>query len=207
MKTPARDRNVSVLHIDCVAIPPVKPTKSRWHNFDFPLQLQELRNWCWAALAASVEHFYRPSSHVTQCSIANGELRREDCCDSEGKLGGCCDVPGFLMSSLNRVGHFRKWTPLKDPTPDQVREETNSRRPLCTRIAWFGGGAHFVTIIGYVDERDPEPGGTSKIAGLAIADPDAGLFDVDYADFPVNYRTMGISTDTYYTKPRRFDND
>jgi len=34
--------------------------------------------------AASVAHFYRSSSAVTQCSIADGQLRRHDCCECNG---------------------------------------------------------------------------------------------------------------------------
>ena len=49
---------------------------------DFTMQLQTEGNWCWAATATSVAHFYRASSAWTQCLVANAELEQTDCCDS-----------------------------------------------------------------------------------------------------------------------------
>jgi len=130
---------------DCVPIelPPV--ATGYWRTLDFLREQQCQANWCWAAVASSIAHFYRPSTIVTQCRIANGELRRKDCCDAKCNTGGPCDVYGFLMSSLFRVGHFRKLVLSKQATLEQVRGEIDKLRPLCARLAWFRGGAHFVT--------------------------------------------------------------
>ncbi len=75
----------------------------RWHRLDFWMQHQQQTNWCWAAVATSVSHFFNPASTWTQCAVANGELNRNDCCGSGAS--GPCNVYGFLGSSLTRVGH------------------------------------------------------------------------------------------------------
>ncbi|HEX7924032.1 MAG TPA: papain-like cysteine protease family protein [Bradyrhizobium sp.] len=193
---PAADETDSLLNATCIPIelPPLR--RSRWRLLDFKNEHQEKTNWCWAAVAASVAHFYRPSSRVTQCDIANGQLGRSDCC-----VGGkdACNVYGYLMSSLFRVGHFRKWTARRSASLRETQEEIGGRRPLCVRIVWNGGGAHLVTIKGYSDE--PAVGGPAQNDyGLAIADPWWGLSDIDAEQFPRGYVNCGTWTDTYYTK-------
>jgi len=175
-----------------IELPPL--TKSAWRLLDFHIQYQRKTNWCWAAVAASVAHFYQSSSNITQCNIANGQLGRNDCCDCNDREK--CNVYGYLMSSLFRVGHFDKWTARRPATATQTREEIDGARPLCARIVWDGGGAHLVTIKGYAGK----PTSGEDDCGLAIADPWWGLSDIDIEDFPRGYINCGTWTDSYYTK-------
>ena len=196
---PAPTRDSSIFEPGCVPIFDAPPTiESNWYLLDFNIQQQQKTNWCWAAVAASVALFYRSSSAVTQCSIANGQLRRHDCCESNGDADDPCNVYGYLMSSLFRVGHFEKWTARQPASSDQIHEEINQRRPLCARIVWVGGGAHLVTIKGYADK--PVEHDKLTVDGLAIADPWWGLSDIDAEDFPRRYSNCGTCTDNYYTK-------
>ncbi|UGY18347.1 papain-like cysteine protease family protein [Bradyrhizobium septentrionale] len=194
--TSTADETASLVNATCVPIELPPLTQSRWRLLDFKNQQQEKSNWCWAAVAASVAHFYRPSSTVTQCDIANGQLGQDDCC-----VGGneTCNVYGYLMSSLFRVGHFSKWTARRPASFQETQEEIGGTRPLCMRIVWNGGGAHLVTIKGYAGE--PAPGAHQQDdRGLAIADPWWGLSDIDAEEFPRGYINCGAWTDTYYTK-------
>jgi hypothetical protein len=179
---------------DCSPIPlPPKPAQG-WEVLAFENQLQERTNWCWAAVAASVARYYDSHSPFTQCSIASGELRMDCACSGEKTKEDPCNVYGYLMSSLFRVGHFNKWIARQPATCDQVHEEIEGGQPLCARIVWYGGGAHLVTIAGYADE-----GSDHAIGGLAIADPWWGLSDIDFEDFPKGYINCGSCTDNYYT--------
>src|SRR6185437_3941217 len=65
-----------------------------WDRLDLHVPYQQESNWCWAATADGVAHFYDSSSTWTQCAIANSELGRTDCCGTGAS--GPCNVYGFL---------------------------------------------------------------------------------------------------------------
>ena len=159
----------------------------QWHRLDFHMQYQQQTNWCWAAVATSVAHFYDPASSWTQCAVANGELGRDDCCGAGAS--GPCNVYGYLDTSLDRTGKLDHWSP-GTVTLAQSQAETDGGRPLGVRTAWSGGGAHFLCIVGYqiIDSM------------LAVDDPFFGKSDVDYATFTGSYQGSGKWTDTYYTR-------
>lgn len=178
----------------CSPIPPPSVLAQNWEVLAFEIQLQERTFWCWAAVAASVAYYYDSSSAFTQCSIASGELRTDCACSGKIPDPDPCNVYGYLMSSLFRVGHFAKWIARRPATSSQIHAEIGGGRPLCARIVWDGGGAHLVVIAGYAD-KDSE-----NVGGLAVADPWWGLSDIDFDDFPNGYVNCGSCTDNYYTK-------
>ena len=52
---------------------------------NFPDQLQQLSNWCWAATAVNVSLFYNDPGdglEITQCQVANEELGMYTCCQT-----------------------------------------------------------------------------------------------------------------------------
>jgi hypothetical protein len=189
--------NPSAFELDCIPIDLPNPQQN-WHVLDFESQQQERTMWRWAAVAASVARYYDPHSKFTQCRVASDELG-QDCSCSDGKPDpDPCNVYGYLMSSLFRVGHFEKWVALRPAAAGEIKCEIVKRRPLCARIVWNGGGAHLVVISGYADRNvagTVEP----SISGVAIADPWWGLSDIDFDDFPTGYVNCGRCTDNYYT--------
>jgi hypothetical protein len=211
--TPKSDSEASAVELqsDPIQLPLV--VDSQWKRLNFDIECQQKTNWCWAALAASVARYYHPSSTVTQCEIANGELRRNDCCKSLA-LTDCdpCNVIGFLMSSLFRVGSLEKWAVRRPATSkrlqkqirrniqEDIREEIDQERPLCARIVRPAGGGHFIAIFGYASEATHDGCDKPQIVGVAVADPLLGESDVDWEDFPMRYYTGAVYTDSYYTK-------
>jgi hypothetical protein len=190
-----------ILDLPCEPIKLASIHQSNWKVLNFNIQYQEKTNWCWAALAVSVANFYDCSAKYTQCEIANGELDRTDCCKTSPE--DPCNVLGYLMSSLYRVNHFETWhvrrpekskrltRQVRRKIEAEIKGEINHGRPLCARIIWVGGGAHFVAVYGYA--ADPE------FDAVAIADPWWGLSDVDWDDFPIRYRIGAVYTDSYHT--------
>ncbi|MBX9648357.1 MAG: hypothetical protein K2X57_15040 [Xanthobacteraceae bacterium] len=195
--TPKPASNILIFEPQCYPIDLPSVTGRQWHALRFDMEQQEKSNWCWAAVAASVAHFFRPADPVKQCSIANGELRRSDCCANCDGADDPCNVPGYMMSSLYRVGHFRKWLARQAPGPGQIEKEFHRGYPLCARVVWNGGGSHYLTIVGYAKPADSP---SDCMTGVAVADPWFGLSDIDYADFPKRYAIGGICTDSYYTR-------
>ena len=158
-----------------------------WRRLAFDMQPQEEANWCWAAVATSVSHFYDAGSTWRQCDVANAQLGRNDCC--AGAALAACDVYGFVDDALRRVGHFGRVTAAAADFA-AGRKEVDAGRPLCLRVAWSGGGAHFLSLIGYLADD----------AGyVAVDDPIYGKSDLTYATLETAYQGSGAWTHSYYT--------
>jgi hypothetical protein len=155
----------------------------------FDMQRQQQTNWCWAATSTSVAQFYNPNSGWTQCLAANGETGRSDCCGAGAS--GPCNVYGFLDTALTRVGRLDRWTG-SVATVAQIENEVTFARPLCLRVAWSGGGAHFLAIRGHYTV-----GGTDYVS---VDDPIYGKSDVTYAVLQSSYQGTGSWTHSYYTR-------
>jgi hypothetical protein len=155
-------------------------------RLNFTMQRQLQSNWCWAATSLSVAQYFNSSTGWTQCSIADGELGRNDCCGTGAS--GPCNQPHTLDTALNRVGHLDHM--INGTTTRQViNDHIRAGRPICARTAWSGGGAHFVAITGFV-------------AGdlIEIDDPISGVSEVDYDTFVTAYQGSGSWTHTYFIK-------
>lgn len=116
---------------------------------EFYMQKQRQDKWCWAAVAASVDHYFSPHSRQTQCQIAqkvNGNMdgdKSRCCTDPEP-----CNQPANLADALRAVGRYRDTVP-KAFTFEEVQAEIDAGRPVCVAIKWRDGGGHFVAISGY----------------------------------------------------------
>jgi hypothetical protein len=129
----------------------------------FVVENQLQTNWCWTAVTTSVSRFFSTASTWTQCRVAETTLSIAGCCQNPPANG--CDVPYYLDLALQTTGNFVKWSmpPTKN---DIVGEITGNHRPLCLRVAWAGGGGHFIAISGFawgpandfIDVEDPAYG-------------------------------------------------
>jgi hypothetical protein len=159
-----------------------------WHRLDLHVPQQQEDNWCWAATSDGVSHFYDHASAWTQCTIANSELGRTDCCGSGA--AGPCNVYGFLDQALSVVGDFDHMDAVVADFPT-VHHEIHHHRPLGVRIAWSGGGAHFVAIGGYRE---------LPVEYVHVEDPWYGPSDVPYTTLVNGYQGTGSWTHSYWTK-------
>lgn len=133
--------------------------------------------------------FYDPATPWTQCRIADAELGRDDCCGAGGD--GACNVRWFLNRALARVGHLDLWTS-GSVTFSEVMQSIDAGDPLCARIGWLHGGAHFVTLYGYGRGTNPEDPGV-----VSVGDPWYGNSDVPYLEFRDRYLETGTWTHSY----------
>jgi hypothetical protein len=165
-----------------------------WAEVKFEMELQCHQFWCWAAVASSVSKYYDKKSTFEQCTIANIELDRTDCCDVPCHQDDVdFDRPNTLGSPLNEVGCLHSWIRKSEHLRTIDREITKKERPVCLRTVWSDGEAHFVAIVGV--DRD------NKL--LKIADPlIAGNRVLTYAEVETNYPpNHGVWKDTFFTKP------
>ena len=158
------------------------------YGVNFTIEQQTQSNWCWAAVAKSTSAYFAlpVSSPWAQCSLANAALNRTDCCPNEAP----CNVPWYLDVALTLTNNLISMT--GQISMGAVIAELQAGRPVPCRIAWTGGGAHFVVIYGYYRFQNFDH--------YLIADPANG-----YSDHPVVYFTnpqylQGTWTNTYFTK-------
>lgn len=119
-----------------------------------PIQPQQTNNWCWIACTQMVHEFFGGS--ITQCSLANAQLGRTDCCNNQGEAN-CpktneCNRPGNTRGAIESLGY----TLTQADTPldwDVLRNEIYcSKKPMVFADGAAGGGVgHVRMIYGYVN--------------------------------------------------------
>jgi hypothetical protein len=164
------------------------PHQPAARQLPFTMQTQQQTQWCWSAVATSVDRFYTATSTQTQCALVNAELGQTTCCTNGGSTA--CNQPWFLDRALTRVGNLDRVTS-GTATWAQIRAEIDAGRPLGVRIGWSGGGGHFVIIEGYT-----EAGGLF----LRVEDPWFGTSTVTDGTLRTAYQGTGSWTHTYYTR-------
>jgi hypothetical protein len=163
-------------------------SKPRWRRVPLTVQAQLQPQWCWAACSTSVSHFYDAGSAWTQCSVVNAELTQTGCCDDGSS--GACNQPWYLDRALTRTGNFARSTG-NPASMSELRAELGAGRPVGARIGWAGGGGHFVTISGCLDDAT---------GMLEVRDSIYGTSEVSIANFRSSYQGSGSWTHTYYTR-------
>ena len=155
----------------------------------FAMQQQQQGNWCWAATAASVDAFYNVGTTMTQCQIANIQKGVTNCCTT-GASTAPCNTYGFLDAALTTVGHFSSLASGTTSFAD-VESQMLAGRPLGIRVAWSGGGAHFIAATGTEDD-----------GSVWVSDCGSGTTSlVPYDTLKTSYNGAGTWTHSYFTQP------
>jgi hypothetical protein len=157
------------------------------------MQPQQQTNWCWSAVATSVGLFFQ-TGNWTQCGTANGclNLPGTDCCIDPDP----CNVYGYLDQSLTFTKSFNGIF-AGTATAAEIRAQIDQGDPVCVRVAWNGGGAHFLSITGY-----SHPASDPDQLTLSLEDSIYGNSTMLLADFPANYHGGGDWTHKYLTQPQ-----
>jgi hypothetical protein len=155
----------------------------------FQMERQKERNWCWAAVTVSVDRYFDATSlDLEQCELA-GKMFRAGVCGNEKKF----NKPRKLQEALRLVDNLKD-QPLNGPLRfERIRQEINANRPVCARIQWKGGGAHFIVIDGCT-EFD------SGFRQVHVQDPDSGPGVVSYDELAYAYRLQGEWSHSFLLK-------
>jgi len=155
------------------------------------LQRQQEDEWCWAAVAVSVDQYFNDASARTQCDLVSDVLGVKCCGDSDD-----CDKPNDLEKALgNKIGVGKLREPVQNRALEfaEIRDQLAQGFPVCVRIEWPDGGGHFVVI----DGADTVGG----VQAVHIQDPLHDATTISYRDFLTRYRLVGRWTDTYLVQP------
>ena len=174
----------------------IKPPKNAE---EFQMQQQEEDFWCWAAVSASVHNFLDPMNPVTQGMVATPVVRAEypdlssinctatpDQCNLVARLD---DALGMTENLLNPGGYCQN----EHLVFDSIEQWVNAGIPVCARIVWASGGAHFIALDGF----RVLPDGTPQVH---VQDPTNGPSFQPYDILVSNYKPhldSGVWQDTY----------
>lgn len=159
-------------------------------NLNFVMQHQEQTMWCWDAASVSVAKFYDPAAAWTQCSLANAELNRNDCCVPAGQVSPC-NQGRWPDTALQRIEHLNQRLN-SALTSAQLGAEMAKSAPVVVNIAWQGGGGHIAALRG----RSLRDGAD----WVSVADPWYGDSDVTYDTFRNRYQGSGTWNVSYKTQ-------
>lgn len=155
----------------------------------FPMQHQEANNWCWCAVSVSVDFFYNAASPWQQCLMAQIAPGAAGCCANP--VPQPCDQPWYLEKALQTVNRL-KGQPINGTLSfPRIQTILAAGAPVCCRIVWYTGGAHFVVISGCQQQGAQQT--------LSVEDPFFGSStQVDYNTFCTGYHYgQGYWSDTY----------
>jgi hypothetical protein len=141
--------------------------------YTFPMEHQAETDWCWNAVAVSVEHYFDPHSTMTQQQFAVRALN---------KPLAQANQPWYLskaLADLNKLnGNPQGYMKFAD-----IQKQLDLNLPVCVHIDWNEGGSHFVVISGYA----LSPGGNAQVY---VSDPilqDSNVVLWDYQAFVAAY--------------------
>ena len=125
-------------------------------DLDVPWQQQQQSNWCWAATASMISHFYNPSSTWTQCAIATAVVNQwrqahqeasVNCCDPAEAASPDCNVTWGLAQPLQVVGSYG--SEVGGRSAATLYDQLRLGNPVCAQVLWNGGpDGHFFVIDG-----------------------------------------------------------
>jgi hypothetical protein len=156
---------------------------------NFKIEKQEHSDWCWAAVASSVDRYFNPKSPWCQCRLASRmakleKLKVRTCgnCKTRRPTAEACNQPWYLQKALKIVGRL-KGQPLPGPLSfSKIRKTLEAGKPVCVMVLWGKGPeAHFVVISGCVKGAHGE-------RWLDIEDPDMGSATWLFEEFRSNYQ-------------------
>ena len=157
------------------------------------IETQKMDQWCWAAVAVSVNHLYKPGSTLGQCDIAGLVLQKSCCPHAEA-----CNEPQKLQDVLGPSGiNLLSEVISSSISFEKVKKEGQEQRPVCVRIGWDDtNSGHFVIIdrVGSLQDGDE---------AVHVLDPLHADSWLRYSDFVSSYQSHGHWTGTFLLKDRR----
>ena len=155
----------------------------------FPMEHQQEPEWCWDAVAVSIERYFNPASQQTQVQLADQVFGRP------------ADEGWYLSNALQRLGRATR-TVSGPLTFAEIQEQVKQNLPVCVEIQWDSLHFHYVVISGYRFSPTGAP-------QLLVSDPllqDSNVVVWDYEAFVLAYspsytNAEGVWATTFLLQP------
>lgn len=135
------------LHSSAIGGPPphAPVTLSTGKKLAVPLYGQQTSVWCWDASSLMVIKYYRPTSPLKQCDLANQATNVTSCCNTP--IPSECVHTGWEMLSSNGFAFDDSTSPL---SWNDLRWQIDHGFPVLYAWGWNGGGGHMMVAIGHI---------------------------------------------------------
>jgi len=158
-------------------------------TINFKMEHQQHSNWCWAAVAVSVDRFFNSASTWCQCRIASRMAKREklnvkNCgtCQETKRAPRTCNQPWYLDKALKIVGRMKAEPKIRALSFVETERKIRAGQPVCVMIRWGKGpDAHYVVISGCETAK-------SGNRWVDVEDSFAGSSTWLYDEFRANYQ-------------------
>jgi hypothetical protein len=165
----------------------------------FKMEQQKQTNWCWAAVAVSVHKFLGSSGQFDQAKVATDVLGAGLDCTTPLQAASTtqCNQAEPLTAALNQTKNLQEYLPNSYLSFQCLQNWSNARIPVCARIVWYGGGAHFIALLGAmvlasgqkrVHVHDPAPPAPPNAQRVTYTAPSVW----DYDALVNHYHTKGV---------------
>lgn len=194
-------------------------------NIGVKMQYQESSEWCWIAMATSINHFYNSGSTLTQCALMttvghslNKFPSNTSACPTAAAIASVPGLAGILASpyqpnayavldntSLNIPTEYLKTGGVGDALKVKGNANTSTANliPLAQIQSEIRAGRPVVVDIAWGGPAGPQH--DVAIAGfqddlLLICDPIFGESAIEYGSFPSLYQGGATVNSTFLTK-------
>jgi hypothetical protein len=166
------------------------------------MEKQEQTNWCWSAVAVSIHNFLDPKVSNLVPAWTQGLLATKLLTAGGGSMNctlpkdasTVCNQPGPLDTALTITGNLSKGGFLENCylSYESLQKWVTAKLPVCARIVWKEGGAHFVALDGTAIS-----GAGLQLVHVQDPDPKVAPSFWDYESLVEHYRDLGLWQDTY----------
>jgi hypothetical protein len=164
----------------------------------FSVEHQEQDQWCWAAAALAICHFYGDQTWQQQCDLVNdifSPIRGStDCCQNGSTLP--CNMSWTLSVVLNTANRLAQ--PIRGIVffADLVQEIEVGQRPVALRMTFADlNTAHFIVLAGCAETADGRQ-------WVKVADPSNAtgiIATIEYTTLINDYRPGATWDESYFT--------
>jgi hypothetical protein len=137
------------------------------------------------AVSSSISSYYNKVAPWLQCHIVSMAFSDPTCCVNGGTTA--CNQPYFLHTALHITQNLNTWV-TRALTYAETDNEIALGHPVGVRIAWNGGGGHFVAIT------------ATQQNWVEVMDPWSGMHRVPYDIAKFSYKGGGAWSHSYITQ-------
>jgi hypothetical protein len=167
-------------------------------DIHFSIEHQKQDQWCWAAVALGICHFYDDETWQQQCDLVNDTFApirgSTDCCQNGSTLP--CNMSWTLSVVLNTAGHLAMPVRGVVAFADLMQEIEVGQRPVAARITFADlVTAHFVVLTGCAQTQDGKQ--WVKVADPSLAT--GNITTIEYTALLNDYRPQATWDESYFT--------
>lgn len=146
-------------------------------SLNVPMIKQEQKNWCWAACANMILHYYKRAE--TQCRLSNWAFNQSLCCQTPNSQACDRGLSDAGITQLFSSRYLHSSYIANSVSYVKLDAEISANRPVEVGYSWTNGGGHVAVVIATVIINGRE--------AVRVNDPAYGSVGVYFSDLLLAY--------------------